>query len=219
MLIQQVRDEFVVEYKLECQKREAKEIDFGDKIIASWIAAGQQDIADRLKLLVKWFDVYYEATTEFLTYGLPDDYGSLISTEPQLTVRGIREMQTSVQEDETLTTGEVHSIAIYNDGESYKVVLNDMPTSSGKVRLWYAVNPLYYSPTASKNQEWGTFDGVTFTGSLRIPDKYKDLLILFMLGKCFDDRKLEYENKLLKFVGNLGSTSKDEIRYTPMGGY
>ena len=154
MLIKEVRDEFVVEYELECQKRQINRIELIDKIIASWIAAGQQDISDRLKLLVKWFDVYYEATTEFLTYGLPDDYGSLISTEPQLTVRGIREMETSVQEDETLTTGEVHSIAIYNDGESYKVALNDMPTTSGKVRLWYAVNPLYYSPTASKNQEW-----------------------------------------------------------------
>lgn len=219
MLTKEVRDEFVIEYELECQKRNVPRIELGDKILASWIASGQQKIADSLKILVRYTDIEYEAMTEFTTYGLPDDYGSFIGTEPKLTVKGITDLTTLAQEGETLDSGEIDSIAIYHDGDGYKVGFMNLPSSSGTIRIWYSINPLYYSPSSGKNQEWGTFDGTTFSGYLRIPDKYKDLLILFMLGKCFDDKKQEFIYELQSFVSNSGSTSKDEICYTAIGGF
>lgn len=219
LTLQEIRDEFVVEYKLIVTQRDLKQIDFGNKIIASWIASGQQKIADKLKVLIKYVDIYYDEMTEFYTFGLPDDYGGFISTDPQLKQVSISQLNTQVQEDETLTQGEIHSIAIYHDGDGYKLGFMDLPTSAGRFRLWYSVNPLYYSPSAGSNQDWGNFDGSTFSGNLVIPDKYKDLLILFMLGKCFDDKKQEFENELIRSAGMSGATSKDEIEYTPIGGY
>ncbi|MFA6364717.1 hypothetical protein, partial [Methanoregula sp.] len=79
------------------------------------------------------------------------------------------------------------------------------------------VNPLKYSP--SEGGEWGDFDGSTFSGYLKIPEKYLDLLLLHMLGRCFDEKKIEYELTITRIRGNSGSSAKQEIEYTPVGGY
>ena len=217
--IREIRDNFVTEYKLLCTIRNVNEISIGDKVLASWIASGQQEICDRLKVIMKPYDLYYDAMNEFFTYGLPDDWGGLIGTDPQMEFDNAMNLPTIAQPGYTLEKGDVRKITIYNDGNGYRVILSPLPISSGIIRFWYTVNPLHYSPSAGSSQDWGSFDGSTFSGSLPLPDKYKDLLVLFMLGKCFGDKKQEFEFRLESFKGNSASKGKDEIKYTPIGGY
>lgn len=214
MLLLDLRNRFILEYKLECQKKNVKEIGLAtqDKIIAAWIASGEQDICDRLSLLTTYTDIAYVPVTDFTTYSLPTNFGKLLKTEPELKTVDITDIKT-VNNGNPIPQGEIHTIAIYNDGTAFKAALMDLPASSGSVRVWYSINTLMYSPGGTTSQNWGSFDGLTFTGNLKIPEKYTDLLLLYILGKIFDDRKLEYEANLLRLRGNSSTTHKDTVEY------
>lgn len=218
MLSSELRDLFTASYKVECQKHNTKEVFLPDKLIASWMASGQQEICDRLGVLINYYDIYYEPVTEYQTYDLPEDWGKLIRTEPELKIVDIGVVETHVEEGDTLETGDINSIAIYNDGDGWKCALSPLPTTSDHVRIWYYPNPQNYSPSKSA-PDLGSFDGSTFNGSLKLPDKYQQLLLFYMLGQCFMDIKMEYEERISRERGNLGSTQKQEIEYTPIGGY
>jgi hypothetical protein len=214
MTLLEVRDFFTTFYKLECVKHQVKEIDFQDKIIAAWISAGQQEIVDRLKLLETYYDLAYTAQTTFTPLSLASvtDFGKLLRTEPELNIVGINDLNT-YNADGDVEQGEVDSIAVWHDGVAFKVGLSNLPSSAGTIRLWYQKNTGYYSPSGSSSQNWGTFDGSTFTGNLKIPEKYLDLLIKYMLGQIFPDKQQEYETVLQRFKGDSISTSKGEIGY------
>jgi hypothetical protein len=213
------RNLFVVGYKIECQKNKMKELDFPDKIIASWMSSGQQDIADRLKILITYVDVAYTPVTSFTKYDLPSNFGSLLRTEPELKIVDVNEMNSYVQSGNNLQIGVPQQVAVYHESTGYHLVLGPLPNSTNTIRVWYSINPGMYSPSAAAAQDWATFDGSTFTGSLKIPDKYIDLLILYMLGKIFDQKKMEYEAHLNRMRINSGSTRKQGLEYQPIGGY
>lgn len=217
--ILECRDYFVTSYKLECMKHGAKELDLQDKMIAMWMSSGQQDIVDRLKLLETYYDLTYTAQTVFTPISLAaiTDFGKLLRTEPALDIVSINDLNT-YNGDEDVEQGEVDAIAIYHDGTSYKAGLSSLPSAAGTIRLWYQKNTGFYAPSGSSTQNWGTFDGSTFTGNLKLPEKYLDLLILFMLGKIFPDKQAEYESKLKDFKGNSTTTYSAAIAYN-LGGY
>ena len=176
------------------------------------MASGQQDIADRLNLLQTYYDLYYDAQTEFTSYVLPDNFGKLIRTEPELTLRDVNELKTYSQ-DSSMPTGGLHSIAVWHNGENFQCAVMDLPSASGTVRLWYIINTLFYSPSGGNSQEWGAFDGSAFSGNLKLPEKYTDLLILYMMGKCFPDAKQEYLFEIERQKGNPSSTFSSELTY------
>lgn len=195
-------------------KHQVKELDLQDKMIAMWMSSGQQEIVDRLKLLETYYDLTYAAQTVFTPISLAaiTDFGKLLRTEPVLDIVSINDLSTYNGVD-SVDQGEVDSIAVWHDGTAYKAGLSNLPSAAGTVRLWYQKSTGFYAPSGVAAQNWGTFDGSTFTGNLKIPEKYLDLLIQYMLGRIFPDMKQEYETMLQRLRGDPITTFKSEIDY------
>lgn len=219
LTIGECRDLFVVQYKLECRKHKFPEMDIPNKTLASWIASAQQDVSLRLKILNTYVDLAYTPVTVFTKYDLPSNFGAIIKTEPELRIVDISDLSSYAQSGNSLEQGEPQSIAVYYDTTGFHAALYPLPESANTIRIWYSVDTGMYSPSAAAAQDWGTFDGSTFTGNLKVPDRYIDLVITHMLGKVFDEKKMEYETMLSRARNNAGSTRKDGLDYQPIGGY
>lgn len=210
MLTSELRDLFVASYKLECSLRGIKEIIFPEQLLALWISAGQQEILDELNLLVKPYTIYYEAQTTSIPYTLPDDYGKFLKTEPEYDTVDIQSLNATSQ-------GDITRIAIFNDGDGWKIALGDLPSVAGSFKLWYRIGSNLYSQSTG-GDDIGGFNNATFSGSLLLPDRYNPLLLLYLKTQCFPDLKAEYQLKIAKLKGDTSSTYKTVVNYN-LGGY
>ena len=208
MNVQEVRDLFVAEYKIECSKRGIPQIDINDKIIASWISRAQQDLGDRLNLLLTYQDVSLVATSVFTAYPLNSNFGQIERAEIQgqkLDIVNADEIDTT---STTLQQGLPAKVAVYNNSAgTYYLITDPLPSQAYTLRVWYKINTLYYAPSDSAGQNWGTFDGVSFTGDLKIPEKYIEGILLWMKSQWFAEFKNEYEMYIINQKSMAGRTS------------
>ena len=224
MTLAETRDLFVTQYKWECIKRNVKEVDIPNKIIASSISEGQREIADRLKVLVTYQDITVSAVTTYTTHNLNTNFLKVDRVELYMTdddnVMELQEVPIqSIPTMGDLSEGTPDSFAIYNDASSqFKITFYPLPDGAGTVRVWYYIDPGMYSPSGVSAQDWGSFDGSTFSGNLKIPSRYIPLLITYMLGKIFVDKQEEFEYKLTKEKGNKGNSQRKGVLYN-LGGY
>lgn len=217
MTLQHLRDAFVMEYKLECQKTGTREILFGDKQIAYMISKAQQDLINRLKISELYTDVSLTAVTTYTEYTLPSNFGA-VAKRPKI---GDVELDIVNREDipssGTLSQGTPEKLAIYFNGTEYKMSVYPLPSSAMTLRLWYFIDTAYFNPASTSAQDWGTFDGSQFSGNVKFPDKYLKAIIDFMVGEVFPQRKGEYEFELSKLKAT-NATTYQGFKYR-FGGY
>lgn len=218
MTLDEVKDKFLLEYRLEVNKRGVKEFIFNNREIASWIAETQQEIVDRLNLITTHIDLALTSVTAFTTYDLPVNFGKLLKAEingNRLNIIGFDDIQTTG----TIPQGTPDSIAVYRDNDDkFKAVLQPLASTTATCKVWYVVNTLFYSPSGVSAQNWGTFDGTSFSGNLKMPERYIPLLLIGVLGRIFPDKQQEYEAKLRMAKNNKSTTTKRGIKYN-LGGY
>jgi hypothetical protein len=192
MTIKDIYDKFILEYKLECKKRGIKDIVFNMPTVALWISEAQQDIQSTLKIALTYQDLVADADTE---YDLNSDYGSVIKV-----IVNEEELEPNVDYWIYYTT-------------KWVIKFKRGCTSV----IWYNPDFGFYSASGSNTQNWGTFDKLGFTGTLKIPDRYLQLVSYFLLSKCFDDYVGRYEMKIREMNFNRGGT-KTRLKYHFNGG-
>jgi hypothetical protein len=79
--------------------------------------------------------------------------------------------------------------------------------------VYYFLDTLYYKPSLSSVQDWGTFDGIDLTGSSLLPEKYSMAIIYKMLSMMIDSFKVDYETELARLRGGLTEGLEDTMRY------
>jgi len=207
MTVQDIRDDFVVKYKVECQKRGAKEIQFGDKVIAKYISEAQQDIQRRHNILSGEYTLIM-VEDEF-TYELPSDCSNItkitIDNVPLDRVN-LAEMQDIVTASGTPTR---YAIKL-TDALSVQF---DLSEADKELTVYYDVDTNFASDS---DNDWGGFNG-KFYGSLRIPQRYNKAVVLYMLAEMFDDIVMKYEKELAS-LRESQYRNRTSTKYS-MGGY
>lgn len=211
MLYSELRDRFVIKYKLECLKRGVKEIGLTDTIIADLIAEAQHSIALRCK------DVESSLTISIVAgiskYILPKNYGGL-KGKPLLNGFPLSVINKTDLETSDNYLGQ-SGCAIYNTPDGYTLLISPMPGSAATLVMSYYTLPGYYSGSVSSS--FPGYDGKSFSGSVQLDDKYIDAIILYMLSQFFDEIIMKYDAELNRLKGNQLNTLNDTLDYN-MGG-
>lgn len=216
MTAKEFRDLFIAEYTFECQLRGIPKIDIPDGVIAAWLAEAQQNINVRLKPIKKYQDI--EITAGATDFTLNSDYGKYDKAFLGDASGVIGDVEVKLVDANSLSNLEVsgNKASIFWDPTNsiYYLRVAPTPTSTFYIRLWYYADTLWYSPSGSVSQDWGTFDGSTFSGNLMIPDKFQMIIKYFLLGKCFKDMS-EYEKQISILRTNNANTiyTKPEYKY------
>lgn len=210
MTLSEVRDAFIADYTFEAQRLGLKRIDVPNKMIASWISRGQQDIADRLSIMVTNQDISLTAVTVYTEHNLNSKFAGIVKAEINgydLDIVGVKDIPTTG----TLVTGQPSKIAAFHDASqnAYKAIVYPLPDTSYTLKVWYHINLNFYSPSGSADQDWGNFSGTAWTGDLKIPDRYLDLLLEYMMAKAFPERIAIYERRIRGFKARNASTPKE----------
>jgi len=197
MTVDEFRNIFVAEYIFEAQKRNVRRIEIPNGLIAAWLAEAQQNINTRLKPIKKYQDI--EILTGATDYALNTNYGKYFKAFLGDADGTIGDTEVKLVEPTDLQTTDVsgNKAAIYWDpvNSIYYLKVSPTPTANYYIRLWYYADTLWYSPSGSVSQDWGIFDGSSFSGNFMIPDKFQMLIKYYLLGKCFNDYS-QYEKEL-----------------------
>jgi len=206
MTLAEIRDIFVAEYAFLAQNRKMPRIEMPNALIAAWIARAQQDMADRLNLLLAKQDVSLTSVTTYTTHNLNSNYGEIVKAEIQgteLDIVGVTDINTTVN---PLPRGRPSKVAVYDDGSgNYLLITDPLPEKTYTLRVWYKVNTNFYSPSGDTT-DWGSFDGTDFSGDLVIANKYAEGVLLWMLARVFPDYKNDYERFVLGQKSMQGAT-------------
>lgn len=215
MLLSTVKNIIESDYLLECGKKGVSPVDYTDSQLALWISQGQQDLVDRLNLLITYSDLSYTAGTTYTTVSLPANFGKITKAEingQEIKIVGVSD----IPSNGTMETGIPSSCAVYHNGTAWLLALSPVPAASGTVRVWYVVNTLFHDGDTATAQSWGTYSKSTvagFSGSLILPERYVPLLVLYILGKFFDDKMQEYEVRVSRARSNSAQTANFDITY------
>lgn len=186
MTLQDIRDDFVFKYKLECTKRGVKEIQFPDRALAKLISEAQQDIQRRHNVISGEYVLTMVEDT--YTYELPSDCANV----SKVIVDGV-----------ALDRKNINEIRDYEAGEGvptcYSILLNDklsiqfdLATADQDLTIYYEVDTNFFS---NEDTDWGKFIG-KFAGGLRIPQRYNNAVVLYLLAQVFDDIDIKYKKEM-----------------------
>lgn len=199
MKLVEIKDQFNALYMLECQKRNVGKIPLGVKEIAFFISSAQQDIQRRLAVVTTSYDI---TLTGAETYALPSNFGNDILA----LVSGVKLEKKTVSWLREIMAGSLSGdyYAIYPSGNTQYILTS---VTSGTLTIYYHPDLNYYRPSLSGTQNWGTFDGITYSGNLLIPDRYDMAVLYRMLGFVFPDYLPIYEKELKSLrESRVGST-------------
>lgn len=189
MLIKELRDLFYAQYSLQSQLRKIQKIEIADKILSFFISAAQQDIQRRLSVVETSTNITLGTTSNL--YALPMTFGkqkhAYIGAN-QLTEKPIVWAE---QADLSGDTGYWYAIKI--QGHTPYIYC---PITSGTLTIVYYPDLSYYQPSVSESQVWGTFDGVTYSGYLILPNRYNMAILYHVLSQIFPDYLMLYEKEL-----------------------
>lgn len=184
MTIKDIYDKFILEYKLECQKRGVKEITLNEPTVALWISEAQQDIQKFVPTSI----VLQEIELGETEYQLNSDFGQVYKVE----IGTFPLEEVSFDEIERK-----EGYALYYQ-DVWKIKFNIQ--SDETVKVWYYQDFGFYSASGSVSQNWGTYDE-GFSGSLKIPPMFIPCISYYLLSKIFDDYLIRYEAKLKELNG------------------
>jgi len=184
MTLKEISDIFKTRLKLESLKRKTPELTLDEKIIAYYISEAQQDIQMILKVLQSSTNLTLNSSTY---YALPSNFGEHITVYSSTTKLD----EISFSEYLQSPSGNYYAIIAQNGGYSLYTNLQ-----TGTLTVYYYVDTRHYQPSLSSSQSWGDFNGIVYTGSLMLPDRYSKAVILYMLAQIYDEFYVLYNNEL-----------------------
>lgn len=189
MTIKEIRDLFSAQYSLQCQIRKTQKIEIADKMLSFFISAAQQDIQRRLSVVESSTDITLGTTSNL--YALPMTFGkqkhAYVGDTP------LQEKPIVWAEQANLSGDIGYWYAIKIQGHTPYLYC---PITSGTLTIVYYPDLSYYQPSLSSSQVWGTFDGVTYSGYLLLPNRYSMAILYHMLSQVFPDYLVMYEKEL-----------------------
>jgi hypothetical protein len=206
MLLSELTSMFLTRYELECRKRKETALILNDGEMAFFLSDAQQDIQRRLKVLKGYTDITLVPNMD--SYALPTNFGqSILALIDQTKLR-----KSNTILENAATIGQPCEYVIVQ-GQIPHILLSPTPDNSYVLRLYYYLDTLYYRPSLSFQQDWGTFNGIAYTGSALLPDKYSMAIIYKMLSMMIDSFEAKYESELQRLRGGLVEDLEDTMRY------
>lgn len=206
MTLNEIKNQFNALYSLELQKRKLSKIDLGNKEIAFFISASQQDIQRRLAVVTVSYDITLDGSS---VYNLPSNFGNDLTavvdgvTLEKRSVKWLRELMSAS------LSGDYY--AIYVSGNTQQILTT---VSSGTLTIYYYPDFNYYRPSLTSAQDWGTFDGIVYTGKLLLPDRYDMAILYRMLAFVFPDYLAMYEKELKSLRESRVGSTEDHLMYS-----
>ena len=208
MTISENYNNFLRTYQRECRKRGMKVQRMEIKDIAMDISEAQQDIQRKLNVVIGTYTITLGADNNL--YTLPSNFGNL-----KFAIMGDIPIDV-VSNREILNMGSLSGAptmcAEYVSGHDKKLLVYPTPTDEASLTVYYSVDSLYYSPSGTTSQDWGAFDGDSFTGNLILPDRYNKAINLYVLGLYFDDIEVKYKEEIMSLKGGHSNHAKLEYR-------
>lgn len=206
MKLQTLRELIVAEVMYAATRYGTKPTLIEDKILVAWISQAIQDISYRIHTAknVTSFQIFKGTNT----YSLPADFGSIITA----TIDNKHLQQVPFNDLLLDIDATPKEFALwYRDYD--RITLSPSPDQTYTLTLWYNIGTLAYDPDSTAQQTFGTFDGNTGTGDIRIPDRYSYAITKYVLSRIYlpEMQQYEYEIQKLKQI-ELSSTSHD-IKY------
>ena len=212
MTLQEIRDAFEARYKVECFKRNVKQLELDDKLIALFMSEAQQDIQRRHR-------VVRTSSSVTITSGsgtLPSNFGRIIAVKYDDDFLEQKPYQELL--DYQLTTSDSDALVYAIDQTGATATILVYPTGVTSVTVYYYPEYLYYQPSGDTSQEWGSFSGTAFSGSLNIPVRYAMAVQYYMLSQLFDDIERKYEREMGSLRESQLINRPKELKYN-IGGF
>lgn len=194
MILSELIYAFEAQYKLECLKREVKEIMINAKMKALMLSTTVSDIQKRLGVIEA--TATYDSVAGTSAYSISSKfinpkvvkYGDTVLTKT--TTEWIKKQPTQ--------TGAPYKYAILQEGATANLYLFPIPDSAGtdNILLQGNFNLGLYSPNAGSSQDFGVFNGSTFSGNLTLPVQYEQAILLGMMKQMFKDIQPEYDREM-----------------------
>ena len=207
-LLQDVLDLFEATHKIECLKRQVKEIEVPKKMVMYWFSQSVQDILRE----VKEFEAYTDLTLISGTYDyvLPDNFSFVLNVWSN----NCPLIETSLDKISTTQSTTASKYAIYSDGLIPHILFDGTPKSPCRVR--YQTSTSLYSPSGDSTKSVGVFDGFSALGGIYVVDFYVPTILAGMLSNLFPDKKEEYLFEMQKLKNNRVVSYPDQTVYTPV---
>ena len=194
MILSEIIYAFEVDYKLECLKRDVREIGINAKMKALMLSKVVSDIQKRLGVIEA--TATYDSVAGSATYSISS---RLIN--PKVVKYGDAVLEKTTTEwikRQPAQTGLPYKYAILQEGATANLYLYPIPDSDGtdNILLQGNFNLGLYSPDAGSSQDFGVFDGSTFSGNLTLPQQYEQAILLGMMKQMFRDFEPDYEREM-----------------------
>lgn len=196
MILSELVDSFLTEYKLETIKRNVPQIDLAPKLMAYLLSVAVNDIQ-------KNFGVIELSSTVSLIAGT-DKYNLTSSTmsikKVMIGDQELTQKSTEYLESQPSTNSTPTYYSILYSAAIPKLWVYPNPVNADTLTVYFTSNYNLYSVSGVTAQDFGSFDGKSFTGNTVFPTQYDKLLILGMLKQLFRDIEADYlkEQRVLK---------------------
>lgn len=182
---------FKNDYEIQCLLREIKPIPFRFKQIAMFLSKVVSDVQKR-------FGVIEASFTATSVNGSASYSISASFMEPKVVLFDSIPLEKKSMrwiKEQYAQSGTPMYYAIQYTDRTAKLYLYPTPDSDDlDIVIQCNYNYNLYDPTDSTN-DFGTFDGTTFSSNTVLPTQYDNVLLLGMLNQIFPDYKLKYEEE------------------------
>ncbi|GJQ44062.1 MAG: hypothetical protein JETCAE03_35600 [Ignavibacteriaceae bacterium] len=206
MLISEIRDLFVAQYKIQSQVRDLKQIEIPEKLLGSFISQAQQDIQRRLLVVESSVDITLSTLSN--VHSLPSNFG--LHKHAYVGQNLLDEKSARFIREQIAQGNSGYWYAIYQQGNTQQILT---PLTSGTLTLFYYPDFRYYQPSVSASQDWGTFSGTVFSGKLLLPDRYDMAILYYMLSQVIPDYYQLYEKEIRSLRSSRVASFDDGFSY------
>ena len=183
---------FKADYEIECIKRGMPEINLKSKYLALMLSKAVQDLQKKLGVI--------EASDTKSSISGTSEYSISASFMNPKVVKytdyELIKATTEWIEKQYPQNGTPQYYAIKFEDRTAKLLLYPTPSVSSDTIL-ITSNYAYalYSPSGATAQDFGSFDGSTFSGNTVFPTQYDQALLLGMMKQMFKDIQADYDKE------------------------
>lgn len=192
MLLNELIDNFIADYKFECLKRNLTQVEFPQKYLASMLAKTVSNLQKRFGII--------EASTTIDSVAGTNLYNvsSSLLTPQKVTYAKYELEKTSAGwiESQYPQSARPTKYAIQIKSSMSQLYLFPTPISNGdSIIITSKMDFKLFSPSVNTIQDFGTFNGSVFTGNTVFPTQYDQAILLGMISQIFKDLIPEYEQE------------------------
>lgn len=194
MLLKDLVDIFLSDYQLECLKRKEAEIKFKPKQLALMVSKVVSDIQKRLGVIENDVTLFSVKNTNVYNLNISFmDIKSVLYSSQLLDKISADELQGYPRMDFYPNKYAIRYLA----NQVIQLLVYPYPMADGDtitIRCHYNFN--LFSPQDTTQQDFGTYDGVNFSGYTPFPTQYDTALLLGMMKQIFKDIETDYEREM-----------------------